>query len=321
MHLVDPRGRGTVLSHRAIESPPAALERWLGTLIAGCLADRYVRDARFDDDGAAARAARLHDRGDWLGASRDVAQRLSAIGHQRRIAPGLLVVAPYRWRAEAPTHVAVFKLDPHEALGPVERLDEHGRIWVDFDRVPDVVPIDPSAVQKAAFLGPDGALRVLDRQARQPGEVAGFFVSDLLGARLSLDDAERTRRLYRALLKARNRLSADQTEAERLHLATAGEAVLRSARFDHAGLLALLALPEAQRAVVDAVVRAELPDLVFDLDVATTARLGRRRAWVADGGLRVSVDAERGPPVTATPLGDGRWRIEILTTDWHEVSG
>ena len=319
VHLVDPRGRGTVLSHQAIEAPPAALERWLGTLITGCVADRHARDARFDDPAAEARAAALRAKDGWLAASREIAANLSAITAQRRVAPGLLVVAPYRWRAEPEVHVALFKLDPHEALGPVERADAHGRPWVDFGRVPDVVPIDPAAVQKAAFFAPDGRLRVLDRQARHPGEVAGFFVFDLLGAKLALDDAERTRRLYRALIKARNRLFETQTDAQRLRFATAGEAALRGARFDLAGWLDWLG--ETERPLVEAIIRAELPDLVFDVDPATAGRLGRRRAWVADGGLRVSVDADRGAAVSATPLEDGRWRIEILTRDWREVSG
>lgn len=321
VHLVDPRGRGTVLSHHAIEAPPPALERWLGALIAGCSADRHARDARFEDPAAAARAAQLRDRDGWLAASRDIAERLSGIAAQRRVAPGLLVVARFRARAAADGAVAVFKLDPHDAVGPITRIDAEGRPWVDFGAIPDVVPVDPDAVQKAAFLGPDGHLRVLDRQARHPGEVAGFFVSDLLGARLALDDAERTRRLYRALLKARNRLSGAQSEAERLHLAAAGEAALRGARFDLVALLDLLALPADQKASVDAIVRAELPDLVFDVDPDTAGRLGRRRAWVADGGLRVAIDADRGAEVSATPLADGRWRIEIVAAGWHEVPG
>jgi hypothetical protein len=224
---------------------------------------------------------------------------------------------------------AVLKLDPSATLHMVRDNEPRtGKKRVRYAVDPNSLPSKNEKIQKCAFirtLDPEAAFELLVVDRQRPAEtVSRFWLTDFLGAELVLDAPERTKRLYRSLLAARNEVARDvgSTELARLDQAIDGVVVMGSVNVDE--FVASLPLPLPIREHIGTVVARTLPDREFDLDSGVASQFVRRRRYQADNNLRLTVGAEFVDMIHVDDLepGDGnirRRRVWFETQTWKET--
>lgn len=337
-HVIAPRDAAAGLRLSEVELPldPAVTEI-LAAHVAGGLRDDQAKAAVFvergDGHASAVLAKLLGPRPRLVDVSQELARRLYDIAAKdQRVSDGTLAVLTCNavdGEEGVVRFPAVLKLDPSATLHTVQDTDPAtGKDRVRYEVDPSSLPSKHERIQKCAFLSPSGMgaeyeLLVVDRQRR--GEtVSAFWLRDFLGAELALDARERTRRLYRGLLAARNEVEQDLNAGQlaALDRVIAGAVVGAAVNVD--ALVASLPVPEEIRQRVDAVLSRTLPDREFELDADVAGQFLRRRAWRADNDLRVSVRSEFASMVTVEDLepGDGETRLRRVsfeTRTWKET--
>lgn len=260
-------------------------------------------------------------------ASRKLATRLYEIAKKdKRVSDGALVALicnGVQQNAEL-RFLALLKLDPAAGFRPVTE-ERAGRKVVRLEREEDMLPSARERLQKAAFVRgavdeDDYQILAVDRQTAT--EPARFFVSDFLGAAYFLDDVQRTTRLYRTLKNAQNDVAPDLTAKQLLDVAAVFDGALASTTVNLDDLVESLPVPQKiKKRVDDALVRA-LPDREFDLDPGLGHRLGKRRQFEGDNGLRVIVPAEFFDKMITVDDVQGTKpvvrRVTIRTRKWEE---
>jgi hypothetical protein len=295
--------------------------------IANSLHDSQTRAAKVintEPQGAVAICeSLLLGRYDLVDASRRLATLLhTAIGGDRRITPGVFVVALCA-EAQHGTNdlVAMLKLDPGSVFQQEWRTDAAGHVYLSVHLLADALPTVRERLQKAAFVRavqPDDHRRllVLDRQVS--GVSANFFLEDFLGAQAQFDEAQLTHELYSALRVARQDLAKrDVVPPDRL---TTLDDFIRGV-FAQQGIDLSQVLPQMRREEREAVERevdARQLDRAFAFDPKTLAKLTRKRRYRGDYGLRVEIDADHFDDVihVGDPDRAGQRLITIKTSTW-----
>lgn len=331
LHILDPPGRGLVLSQRSLPATtdPRVFE-YFRNHIASSLGSAQVRAAQFKDPEAPIEACKaLFRRGAGLvDGSQSLARRLFAIMEANsRIARGDLAVCRYGAREDgAPVNqVALLKIDPTEAFRQTTQKDDQGRSYVDVEIQTEVLPTGD--LQKCAFLREleprpaDYDMILLDRQV-SGDEVARFFSWSFLGAELVIDARQATKRLYEGLIEAENRLrpklALEQLATFRQGVRTLfGQATVNLKRW-------MKSLPAEVREEVSASVPvAQLPDPIR-LDQVFLARATRKVRYQGDFDLTLEVSENRFDElVTVTykkpKVGHSYYEVVIKTQKWDKV--
>jgi hypothetical protein len=231
--------------------------------------------------------------------------------------------------AETPVQfVAILKLDPSAKLRTAVDKDPVTGAWqIRYEVDLATLPSRHEKVQKCAFVRAvdpetDYEMLVVDRQ-RRGDVVSRFWVSDFLGAEFILDAPERTKRLYRALQVGRNEVESELNAADlaALDQVISGAVVQASVNLDE--LVAALPVPQPIREQLGAVISQSLPDREFDLDPGIARRFVRRRTYLGDNGLRLSVLAEFAERVHVEDIEPGGRdtrlrRVSFETRTWRE---
>lgn len=330
VHLVLPRHDRLVLSAAELQRDPP-VETYLSRHVQRGLSDAQARAANFVVLGAD-RASGICDR--LLGSrprfvelSQQLAQRLYNVTEgDDRISDATLAVLLCEGATEHDgnqSFLALLKLDPSDAFRPVERRSR-GQVTVQLALEENVLARN-ERVQKAAFVRPDDPseefrILLVDRQTEEPA--ARFFTVDFLGAELVLGPQERTRRLHRSLRQARNEVAPELNAKDLAALDQVIAGAQVSAKVNLDDLVETLPVRSSIRERVDEVLSRDLPDREFDLDPELAGRLVKRRTFVADNNLRISVPAEfveemldvKDIPNTDPP----KRRITIETQTWSE---
>jgi hypothetical protein len=224
---------------------------------------------------------------------------------------------------------AVLKLDPSATLHTVTDTDPGtGKPRVRYEVDSRSLPSKNEKIQKCAFVrtvdeNAEFEMLVVDRQ-RRAETVSNFWVRNFLGAELVLDAPERSKRLYRALLTARNEMAPDlnATELAAVDRVIDGAVVQTSVNVDT--LLEALPVSASIRQRIDGVISRTLPDREFQLDPGVTSQLLKRRSYTADNDLRVSVPTAFSEMIQVEDLESGddksrRRRISFETRTWKET--
>jgi 37-kD nucleoid-associated bacterial protein len=331
-HLVLPKQARLVLSAAELpleETVTGILERH----ITRGLADSQARAANFiavkSDRVSGVCGQLLGDAPELVKLSQKVARRLYEVTiKDERISDAALAVLLCEAKGDqgaAERFLTLLKLDPSDALRPVEEKDTKGRQIIRLAIATDILPTKGERVQKAAFIRdeePAAEYRILlvDRQTEQPA--ARFFTTDFLEAEFALDSVERTNRLHRSLQRARNDVAPElkAQDLAALDQVIAGAQV--AARVNVDDLVTSLPVDEPVRGRIDEIVSESLPDREFDLDPEVARRLVRRRTFRADNGLRLSVPAEFFREMVDVKDIPGtkprRRRVTIETQTWEE---
>jgi hypothetical protein len=272
-------------------------------------AERAEWQAHFTDpDGDVATLCRalLGSQSDFVGASRQLAQRLYEQMRPRTVAPGDFVAAVFT-DGEGLRHLALLKLDPDQRLARTF-TSSGGRTRVSIDAARNLLP-ETRNLQKCALLtladtDDDFAVTLLDNQAGPRSEgVAAFFYRGFLTARLEPSARRHTRDFMRCcdtwLAGYRDTLSpADVTafyDIRRMHL-HAGELDIRRFVGDALPRYPALARELEERLTASLTslgVGADAPSGQFPVDPIVAAPLLNRVTLELDGGARLIVPADR----------------------------
>jgi hypothetical protein len=305
-HILAPRDPTKLLQLSEAELP---LDHGVGEMLAahvdGGLHDAQAKAASFvvrsDDRTYGACARLLGTRPHLIDISHELARRLYAVVERDdRISDGTLAVLICQARtAEGAIgrFPAILKLDPSAKLRTItdtEPISHKRRVRYEVDST--TLPSTAERIQKCAFIRTvdqniEYEMLVVDRQ-RRSDVVSKFWVGEFLGAEFTLDGPERTKLLYRALIRGRNELEdqLDATQLAALSQVIEGAVVQTHVNVDD--LLDSLPVPEPARAHIAAAIARDLPDREFDLDPDVAAQFVRRRTYRGDNGLRVSVPAD-----------------------------
>jgi len=260
-----------------------------------------VRVAQFTDPAApvaAACTAILAPKGNLVQGSQTLAEGLYGLmTRNASIARGDLAVCRYSALEDGKpvSQLALLKIDPSEAFSQTTRTDEQGKRYVAVEVEAEVLPA--GELQKCALvrqLEPrptDYDMVLLDRQL--DGEnVARFFSRDFLGTDLVIDSRQATKKVYKILTDAENRLrSTLQPDAIVTSYQQQARTLLASPSVTWEQLV--LIVPAAVRQEVsDSVQAAQLPDRI-ELDGSYLAKTTKTVTYEGDFDLTLVVPADR----------------------------
>jgi phosphopantetheine adenylyltransferase len=338
VHILDPkRLGGFVLSERTI--PLEGNQRLVDYFVA------HIQNSLKDPTAKAACFVAMNDKAvsgickalldghlDLVEGSRRLAQQLYAIiTSDKRIKACDLAVCFYQAENQhsVSRYLALLKIDPSEVFRHKTEYDPQGNQYVNFEVETEVMPTTRERLQKCAFVqqleprSPDYDMMLLDRQTREK-EVAKFFITDFLGAKLALDAQHRTVLFYTGMLSVYNQIHESQPhEAESLHQAL--HVAITSDCINIDTWLQALSLSEEHKEQIDQVVSQKLPDREFKIDKTYAQKLIRKRRFHGDHDLRVNVSEEEYKQVIRSverveePGSPPYYRIVIHTEKWEEV--
>lgn len=310
-------------------------------------ADWHARFRAEDDAVPAQLSALLGDDGQFVDASRALAERLYRYMCERsgNIAPGDFVAIAYHIGDAPERHVALLKMDPDQQR-LIRRFTRHGAGWRVAVSVADNLLPEAKSLQKCALISRDvpdtpdapglegGSFRVrlLDTQAgpRSDG-VAAFFYRDFLAASL-LASARRQTRLfltetntwltqYGAAFEPRELLTFFAARRQAL----AGERV----RLRAFAAAALPTRPDLTDDLTRRLIAAVLddPDLrgehpFFPVDRAAAKSYLEKVTLDLDGGIRLTMSAARFEelaPVAEERTGEGKLRLTLESLVMREA--
>jgi len=212
VHLVDSAKADLTLSTRALTmSKTSELSEYFQDHIRNSLRDPAARTASFAADSKFAPIAKkaIGSPSKFVEASHEIAKHLYE-SSDKRISSGAVAICLYA-SPEEPTvtrFLGILKLDPADGFHPVEKKDSKGKIYVEFEKVKDVVPSKGEKLLKCAFIRPrpknvalDYDMVVLDRQTAGSNEPAKFFMTKFLGAEHFGDSSDMTRKFYSSGVK------------------------------------------------------------------------------------------------------------------------
>jgi hypothetical protein len=196
--------------------------------------------------------------------------------------------------------LALFKIDPSSTLLQETRIDEQGQSLVELTVRPNALPTTKEKLQKCAFIrphnleNPDFDMLLLDRQSSffKDNGIAKFFIEGFLEAEHSLNDTQRTERLYKALVSSHNQIKNNLTLQEnadldnRIRLAVTGQSINVDSWIEQ------LPIPEEEKQVIRSEIERNLPDREFNIDQDKGAEFTRRKIFKGDYHLRFAIDAE-----------------------------
>lgn len=234
---------------------------------------------------------------DFVEASQGLAKQLHKVTQtDKRISDGALtVLICSATKPKDLQFVVLLKLDPSKGYRPVESKDAKGKTLVKLELEKDILPSERERLQKAAFVkaaAPKQEYRVLALDRQKVAEPAQFFIGKYLGAEFVLDAEERTERLHRSLVAARNEAAPKLSSSQLVALDKVIEGTLASASVNLDDVMSSLPVPTKIRQQIDVTVSEVLPDREFDLDPGLGAKLVRKWIFEADNGVRVVVPAE-----------------------------
>jgi hypothetical protein len=336
-HVLAPRNPALLLVLSEAELP---LGQGVGDILVshveGGLGDPQAKAAVFaagNQSGASRSCTRiLGARPPLIALTQQLASSLYAIiERDKRVTDGTLAVllcealtatgTPFRF-------VAMLKLDPSAKLRTVTDLDPaSGKRRVRYEVDSATLPSKNEKIQKCAFVrsfdpGSEYEMLVVDRQ-RRASIVSDFWVGGFLGARFVLDAPERTKRLYRGLHNGRNKVEnkLDSSELAALDQIISGTILQTSVNVDD--LVSALPVSESIRAEINAEVSDLLPDREFDLDREVADQFLRRRTYIGDNDLRLSVLTAYSQVIHVEDIDSGDQnnrlrRVSFETRTWQE---
>ncbi|OLP15662.1 hypothetical protein BST81_25250 [Leptolyngbya sp. 'hensonii'] len=282
VHIVNPRQpNGFVLSERCIPLDQGGdltirLNEYFNRHIENSLNDSATTAARFKTltDGGVVPStcqAVLHDGLDLVTGSKKLAIKLKEIlDKDRRIASGNLAMCTYQ--AEnypSQRFIALMKIDPSDVFRQKIEIDEKNQQYVSFEIENDVMPTTQEKLQKCAFIQSlkprceDYDMMLLDRQI-QKKQAAQFFTRDFLEVELTLDDKERTKRLYRGGIAAMNDLRSQLSPEENQAVSLAFDSAIRQDKVNIDQLIEALPLAKEHKEVIEKKLEEfKLPDREF----------------------------------------------------------
>jgi hypothetical protein len=338
VHILDPEGRGLVLSQRALPLNDE-LTKYFATHIRNALQDPSAKAASFkaiDEEAVSGCCgALLCGDTELVPGSHDLARPLYAImAHDKRISAGDLVVGFYRAANYADArYLALLKMDPSPVFRHTTKTDDQGRDYVGFEVEDEAMPTTRERLQKCAFVQPldprpDYDMLLLDRQAGMEREVAKFFADDYLGVDLTFDARRRTTILYGSVVSARNRIRPIVSKGQLAGLDQAIRTLMAAEKVSVADWIDNLNLPAEAKGEIEQVVTKNLPDRKFELDRTAAGRLTSKRVFRGDDGLKLEVGPgtydqviQRTTYVEDAPGRPPYYEIVIHTERWDEVSG
>jgi hypothetical protein len=290
--------------------------------------------------------ALLRDTERFVDVSQQLALRLydAMLLGPTNIVPGDLVVIIYhteRTPGDAfVQRVALLKVDPDGKQLSRMLVERNGHIEVEFQRSTNTLPgID--SLQKCALisLSDDGvaaeaqfALRLLDKQAGPASQgVAAFFYRDFLGASLSSSARRRTRLFLKATNAWLDQHAGELSPVEMLRFLQARRSSLRHDRMDLRRFAAMALEGHAESAagllayITEQVFEGNAPladDLVIQTDQRVLKKLFEKVTLVLDGGLKLSVSAEKFAELVHLSdqrTAEGKLRLAIETLTLREV--
>lgn len=238
----------------------------------------------------------LDDPDSLVEASQALARLLhSAMGTDRRIAPGSLAVCVYTV-AEDARSLALIKLDPGRAL--VQKVvKEKGKRLVSFDVRGDVMPTANERLHKAALVPPAGSERydllLLDRQTADAP--AMFFAEAFLntapvfgGQKGAKGFYDGSRAAYTKLLKE-GTITPAQADTLEKHI----DVALQTPRVHRPSWVKELPLPEAAKTVINEELKKKFPGTPsIPIDVGYAGeKLTKKKRFRGDYGVVFEVEA------------------------------
>jgi hypothetical protein len=301
VHILDHRHNNLTLSDLELRlTPDERLQEYFDAQVVNALADGEAHAANFAQGGQEKTKEICIDlvdgRGGFVKCSKELAQRLyDAVGSDKRIAPGNLIVCLCSASNLTKPFLALLKIDPSQVL--VTRVSKsEGRRAVTFDIRGDVLPTVRERLQKAALVRHPRTrveydLLLLDRQVK--GAAADFFAKTFLNARPALDARSRTDRFYMSVQSAYNALRPTLDAEQSEDLLTQLDAALEVKRLNTDVWVQALDLPEEAKSVIRTNLDEQLPDREFDVDTAyASQQLVKKRRFRGDYNTLFEVEAD-----------------------------
>ena len=270
-----------------------------------------------------------------LDGSRQLAQLLfDVMITNSRITPADLAVCLFYDRANPQIqYLAILKIDPSKVFEQEIIEDEFGRIRINFKI--NEKAFTKEKLQKCAFCRPldtqprDYDMLLLDRQTGEigDGEIAKFFMERFLEAEDAYDAKSRTKLLYTILTDAHSEISLNlpgylNDEIDQRIRSAVNNTSINIDRWIED--LPLIKGYEYIKEFFKTKVIERIPDREFNLNSNFAAELTKRRTFIGENGLRVSVFATNFKKMfeiteEITPEGVRLKRIVIKSMDFKEV--
>jgi len=302
VHLVDTEKASITLSTRPLEmshSPDVA--EYFQDHIKNSLCDPAARTANFASDSELAPIATkaIGSRANFVKLSQEIAEHLHE-SSDKRISSGAVAICLYSSPQE-PTvtrFLAILKLDPADGFHPVEKDDGKGNVWVEFEKVKDVVPSKKEKLLKCAFIRPrpkgvalDYEVVVLDRQAVGSSEPAKFFMTKFLGAEHYADSSDMTRKFYSSGVKTVDILRPAIGNQKAEDIRKSIDAALTGKMVDVSQWVGNLAISKPNRDTLVNALETVIPDGSFEVDENVAKSMVRKRVFKAHG-FRMTIDTD-----------------------------
>jgi hypothetical protein len=252
------------------------------------------------------------------------------LDNDKRIASGNLAMCTYQ-AENYPNQrfIALMKIDPSDVFRQKIETDEKNQQYVSFEIENDVMPTTQEKLQKCAFIQSllprceDYDMMLLDRQI-QKKQAAQFFTRDFLEVELTLDDKERTKRLYRGGIAAMNDVRSCLTPEQNQAVVLAFDGAIRQKTVNIDQLIEALPLENQHKEVFNKKLEeVKLFDREFLIDQSFCRNsLHSKTRFKGDYGLTFSVNSEDYQKVVKNirkPTDDDPyWEITISTKTWNQ---
>ena len=339
LHILDPRGRGLVLSETPLQlGPNNRISEYFEHHIRRSLAHSATKAARFRStlpDSTSDICKGLFDGTRTLvEGSQSLAKKLYAIlESDKRTKVGDLAVCFYQaGNYPGQRFLALLKIDPSEVFRHVEKTDSKGKKYVTLELESEA--FTEENLQKAAFVRPPLEeqkydMMVLDYEARnrRRRDVARYFIEDFLDAEFALDSMQQTRLFYRAVIASLNAIRPELSEKEYENVHTHLRTAITSATIDVDQWAEQLPLPTDKKQRIEERIRERLPDRSFSPDQKVVSQLLKKRRFRGQYGLKVELNADHYDDVIKVvdrieddPNRPPYFRVTIETEKWDEVN-
>jgi len=169
-------------------------------------------------------------------------------------------------------------------------------------------------------------LLLLDTQVsadRGPG-VAIYFRKTFLGCELVYDSTQLTGNLYTAFLYVVNQLINSGFADSAIDFSTLARNVFKLDEFHLEPWLESLPYSQAEKAIIEGVLREKLPEINFEIDLNRVISFPAKVRYQGSHGLIVEIDEKyeaeiEVTQIPATPIKPAHWRICTETLTWKKV--
>ncbi|WP_283430854.1 nucleoid-associated protein [Neorhodopirellula lusitana] len=303
VHLVDSVKADLTLSTRELTmGKDSDLAEYFQDHIRNSLCDPSTRTATFAKDSKFAPIANtaITSPAKFVETSKEIAKHLYK-SSDKRISSGAVAICLYSSPQEPKVtrFLAVLKLDPADGFHPVEKNDGKGNVWVEFEKVEDVVPSSREKLLKCAFIRPrpkevamDYDMVVLDRQsAGTTNEPAKFFMQKFLGAEHFGDSSDMTKKFYSSGVKAVEMLRPAIGNQKAEDIRKLIDAALTGKSVDIGQWVGNLTVEQTHKDIIAKAFQAVIPDGSFDVDENIAKAMVKKRTFRAHG-FQMTIDAD-----------------------------